>query len=112
MAYADDVLVFLTNPDELRTLLAILNLYGRASNARLNREKTVAVSLNNCTHTTWIHILQAEGISNWFDRTPSIGTAYLGYPLTSSKAQLQAFLEMLLRKHALTLSFYPNDLYQ
>lgn len=87
-----------TSVDELRTLLAILDLYGRASNARVNRGKTAADPLSGRAHTAWIHVLQNEGISSWLDWTSSIGTTYLGYPLSSSKAQLQALLDKLLQE--------------
>lgn len=46
LTYADDILVFLSSPSELPTLFSIISMYERASNARLNRDKTLAVSLS------------------------------------------------------------------
>ncbi|KAG1529343.1 hypothetical protein G6F51_014173 [Rhizopus arrhizus] len=46
LAYADDILVFLSSPSELPILLSTISMYERASNARLNRDKTLAVSLS------------------------------------------------------------------
>ncbi|EIE90701.1 hypothetical protein RO3G_15412 [Rhizopus delemar RA 99-880] len=63
MAYADDVLVFLTRPTELQTLLHLVSLYGKASNARLNRGKTMAVSLSGEDHHDWRQTPIANGIT-------------------------------------------------
>jgi hypothetical protein len=50
LAYADDVLVFLTRPTELQTLLYLVSLYVKTSNVRLNRGKALAVSLSGEDH--------------------------------------------------------------
>ena len=52
LAYADDTFVFLSQPRELSELLRILDLYERASNAKLNREKTVVVSPSGAQQPT------------------------------------------------------------
>ncbi|KAG1516743.1 hypothetical protein G6F52_009382 [Rhizopus delemar] len=88
LAYADDVLIFLTRPTELQTLLHLVSLYGKASNARLNRGKTLAVSLSGEDHQDWRQMLSANGITQWHDKRASSATIYLGYPLTSSAQQM------------------------
>ncbi|KAG2219293.1 hypothetical protein INT45_011308 [Circinella minor] len=67
LAYADDVLIFLSNPSELSVLLELLNLYGRASNAQLNKDKTVALSLSGKRQLPWIAALNRAGINVWND---------------------------------------------
>lgn len=64
LAYADDVLVFLTRPDQLSILLQLFDLYGQASNARLNRHKTMAISLSGRRDQDWTQTLQAAGRSS------------------------------------------------
>jgi hypothetical protein len=46
LSYADDLQVFLTNTTEWDKLVEILQLYGRASNAKVNLNKTVVISLS------------------------------------------------------------------
>ncbi|KAI8138562.1 hypothetical protein BJV82DRAFT_523184 [Fennellomyces sp. T-0311] len=45
LPYTDDILVCLRRPAELTVLLHLMDLYNRASNAKLNRDKTIAVSM-------------------------------------------------------------------
>lgn len=45
LAYADDLLAFLSTPDELTTLQHLLRTYQLASNGKVNINKSVAVSL-------------------------------------------------------------------
>ncbi|KAG1135452.1 hypothetical protein G6F38_012791 [Rhizopus arrhizus] len=107
LAYADDVLVFLTRSTELQTLLYLVSLYGKASNARLNRGKTITVSLSGEDHHDWRQTLFANGIIKWHDKRASSATTYLRYPLTSSAQQLSSYLDSLIvkiEKHATILS--------
>lgn len=107
LAYADDILVFLTRPDQLHTLLQLFDIYSHASNTRLNRHKTMAVSLSGRRQPEWQHILQTEGILHWQDRSSPECVEYLGYPLSNSPGQLNRFLENRLdkvRKHVQLLS--------
>lgn len=50
LSYADDLQVFLTNTTEWDKLVEILQLYGRASNAKVNLNKTVVIYLCQDTH--------------------------------------------------------------
>ncbi|KAG1140556.1 hypothetical protein G6F37_008998 [Rhizopus arrhizus] len=53
LAYADGVIVFLKGPTELQVLLQLVSLYGRASNAKPNCHKTLAVSLSGQEQLEW-----------------------------------------------------------
>ena len=92
LAYADDVLISLTNPSELLVPLELLNLYSRASNAQLNKDKTVALSLSGKRQLPWITALNRAGINVWNDEHNTNPVMYLGYPLTHNKTQLNTFL--------------------
>ncbi|KAG1322593.1 hypothetical protein G6F63_013324 [Rhizopus arrhizus] len=98
MAYADDIAVFLVDPGELHALLDILALYSRASNARLNRHKALAISLSGQPQQSWQSALSSHGITQWHDRSNSTAAIYLGYPLTSTNHQLSSFLDNILLK--------------
>ncbi|KAG1157103.1 hypothetical protein G6F36_014271 [Rhizopus arrhizus] len=96
LAYADDVLVFLKDPIELTSLLALITAYELASNAKLNLDKTIAVSLSGHSQPLWRHCLQHRGITHWHDSSSHVAAIYLGFPLTSSSAQLATFLDEML----------------
>lgn len=98
MAYAVDVIVFLNKPNELQALLRILSVYGQASNARLNRDKTLAVSLSGELHPEWRRMLEANQIFQWHDKQNISAAIYLGYPLTSNKQQLKNYLLSIIVK--------------
>jgi hypothetical protein len=93
LAYADDFLVFLKDPIELTSLLALINAYELASNAKLNLDKTIAVSLSGHSQPLWRRCLQHRGITHWHDSSSHVAAIYLGFPLTSSSAQLTTFLD-------------------
>ncbi|KAG1053177.1 hypothetical protein G6F43_004728 [Rhizopus delemar] len=84
LAYADDVLVFLKGPIELEALLQLVSLYGRASNAKLNHHKTLAVSLSGEEQLEWRTVLNVSRILQWYDNKESTTAIYLGYPLTNN----------------------------
>ncbi|KAG1165002.1 hypothetical protein G6F46_005500 [Rhizopus delemar] len=84
LADADDVIAFLKSPTELQDLLQLVSLYGRASNAKLNHHKTLAVSLSGEEQLEWRTVLNANRILQWYDNKESTTAIYLGYPLTNS----------------------------
>jgi hypothetical protein len=85
LAYADDLAVFLSSPDEWTALIAIMELYGRASNAKINIEKTVVISLSGATHRAWTRLLTAASDQiQWHDAQCQNAVRYLGYPLYTS----------------------------
>ncbi|KAG0752508.1 hypothetical protein G6F16_013150 [Rhizopus arrhizus] len=96
LAYADDIMVLLSDPEELPALLDIVNTYERASNARLNRDKTLAVSLSGNIQPQWTQMLHSCNMHQWHDKSNDTAAIYLGFPLTSSKAQMKNFLDDLL----------------
>lgn len=94
LSYADDLEVFLNNTGEWYTLLGILKRYSYASNAKVNLNKTVLVSLSGQRLVPWITIAETEGVE-WQDETSSGYVRYLGYPLYHSPNQLQVYLDEL-----------------
>ncbi|ORE08783.1 hypothetical protein BCV72DRAFT_191742, partial [Rhizopus microsporus var. microsporus] len=63
LAYADDILVFFSDSLEITQVLDVLHLYEQASNAKLNRYKTIAVSLSGDPLLTWQRNLYDHGIA-------------------------------------------------
>ncbi|KAG1453633.1 hypothetical protein G6F56_007518 [Rhizopus delemar] len=92
LAYADDIIVFLSNPEEIQTLMSIFSIYECASNARLNHYKTIAVSISGAPLESWQSTLSSAGITQWHDRSSPNAAIYLGFPLTSANHQTAAFL--------------------
>jgi hypothetical protein len=85
LVYADDLVVFLSSPAEWKALIAIMDLYGRASNAKINIEKTIVISLSGATHRVWKHLLNSVSEQiQWHDAQCQTAVRYLGYPLYSS----------------------------
>jgi hypothetical protein len=102
LSYADDLEVFLSSPGEWLVLLSLLEVYGRASNAKVNLNKTVVVSLSGVAHQSWIDIASAAGVE-WHDSTSIGSVRYLGYPLYHTDVQLLHFLDAIkvkLERHA------------
>lgn len=97
LAYADDLLVFVKNQHEWKYLLEIFGIYNKASNAKINLNKTVMFSVTGQAHEHWIDIAKDYGI-NWHDKSSSSSVTYLGYPLYSSSKQRDLFLETLEKK--------------
>lgn len=95
-AYADDIMVFLSNPQDLARLQLHLNRYQLSSNAKLNAHKSQAISLSGQPQPEWNQTLEQAGFPTCHDRTWSSAVVYLGYPLASSKRQLDVYLDKLL----------------
>ena len=87
LAYADDVCIFLSSENDLVLLQSHLDRYGLVSNAKINLQKTEAVSLSGRPSPSWQSILRSYEITSWHDRTSSTALRYLGFPLISSLAQ-------------------------
>lgn len=96
LAYADDVMIFLSTPSDLHRLQLHLSKYQSASNAKLNPHKSQAISLSGNRQPEWNTFLQQSGFPTCHDRTWLEPIIYLGYPLASSKSQLDEFLAKLL----------------
>lgn len=96
-AYADDLLAMVSSVEEWEALDRALQLYGSASNARINLNKTVAFPMSNSfdiplkTHLSTLSI-------QWHDETSSDALIYLGFPLFFGKAQQNSFWNKVLAK--------------
>lgn len=97
LAYADDVIVFLQDTTEWETLMHIYQQYSKASNARINLQKTASLSLSGKRHPAW-HRLSLENQITWYDENSSQAVIYLGYPLYSTQIQLDNFLDTVYQK--------------
>lgn len=98
LAYADDVAVFLRNPEDFHHLCTLYNIYAQASNAKLNLGKTEAFSLSGHPHPQWQSFLNSHGISTWHDHASLSAIRYLGFAICSSIAQRNAFVNDMLLK--------------
>ncbi|KAG0803284.1 hypothetical protein G6F20_013659 [Rhizopus arrhizus] len=70
MAYADDVVCFLEDPEDLTILHNHLSTYSRASNAKVNFHKTEAFSLSGSSgiyQLLWRSHLHSHNIYSWHD---------------------------------------------
>ncbi|KAK4518233.1 uncharacterized protein ATC70_001585 [Mucor velutinosus] len=94
LSYADDLEVFLTSTAEWPVLLSLLSLYGKASNAKVNLEKTVLLSLSGEAHADWKRVTETSNIE-WYDSSSVGSVRYLGYPLYHTEEQLQHFLNSI-----------------
>jgi hypothetical protein len=90
LSYADDLEVFLSNPSEWPILRELLSIYGLASNAKVNIQKTVII-LSGTSHPEWIDIAANDGFE-WYDAQSSSALRYLGYPLYHNDQQLLSYL--------------------
>ena len=92
LSYADDLEVFLSHPREWHTLIALLQRYGAASNAKVNLSKTVIVSISGRPIEEWKAIANTYG-ADWHDSHNPEAVRYLGYPLYHTPQQLSSFLD-------------------
>ncbi|EIE86810.1 hypothetical protein RO3G_11521 [Rhizopus delemar RA 99-880] len=98
LAYADDLLIYLKNAEDLAEVQQLIQCYNQASNAKMNYDKTVAFSVSGRPHPHWLPALQEHGITKWHDRNDSEPLIYLGYPLATSSAQKKVFQDRLITK--------------
>ncbi|KAG0755660.1 hypothetical protein G6F62_008320 [Rhizopus arrhizus] len=100
MAYADDVVCFLEDPEDLTILHNHLSTYSRASNAKVNFHKTEAFSLSGSSgiyQLLWRSHLHSHNIYSWHDRCSSSCIVYLGFPLYTSVSQRNQFLDKIIQ---------------
>ncbi|KAG1533569.1 hypothetical protein G6F51_012544 [Rhizopus arrhizus] len=111
LAYADDVLCLLHDPGDLRVLQSHLSLYSRASNAKVNFHKTQVLSLSGSPliyPSVWRDPLLNHNISHWHDCRSLEPLIYLGFPLCSSSAQRNFFLDNLLHKIRISCNLHSQ----
>lgn len=92
LSYADDLEVFLSSPLEWNHLQSILQCYSRASNAKVNIQKTEVVSLSGLVNEEW-RLISQEALIAYYTSDSRNAIRYLGYPLYSSPHQLSNFLD-------------------
>ncbi|KAI9007927.1 hypothetical protein CLU79DRAFT_840396 [Phycomyces nitens] len=85
-------------PSEISSLFAIMDLYSRASNTRVNTGKTVGVYLSGVFVPDWGPVLTAAETTNLHDYNSTDSIRYLGFSLTSHPRQLDTFRSALLSK--------------
>ena len=81
MAYADDTILFINSPEELRCSMQIYDQYAKVSNAKLNDSKTIGVVMRGTAGSWRSHFPHYQ----WYDVNSSTCPTYLGYPLSPSK---------------------------
>ncbi|CDH54866.1 hypothetical protein RO3G_01611 [Lichtheimia corymbifera JMRC:FSU:9682] len=89
--YADDLEVFLSHPREWDILMDLLQCYGAASNAKVNLNKTILMSLSGKHYLEWEQLADTFG-AQWHDAHSSEAVRYLGYPLYHNEDQLSLFM--------------------
>jgi hypothetical protein len=94
MAYADDVVAFVENKGQWSRLMENVERYRAASNAKINLQKTVMISLSGERHEQWAKYAERNLIT-WHDKFCTDPVNYLGYPLHSSPLQFHNFLEQI-----------------
>jgi subtilisin-like proprotein convertase family protein len=67
MAYADDLVIFLSSPREWQVIMNILKLYDKASNAKVNLEKTIVFPMAGNAQTEWQVIID-NASGKWHDQ--------------------------------------------
>jgi hypothetical protein len=97
LAYADDLLIFFKDTSEWATAKSLFELYSQASNSKVNLQKTYLVSLSGEPYEEWNVLCNTEQLE-WHDKSKTTAIRYLGFPLSSSKNQLEAFLADTLDK--------------
>ncbi|SAL96363.1 hypothetical protein, partial, partial [Absidia glauca] len=97
LAYADDLLIFFRDTSEWPAAKSLFDLYSKASNSRVNLQKTYLVSLSGESYAEWINLCNTDQLE-WHDHNNANAITYLGYPLTSSPKQLDSFLDGTLDK--------------
>ncbi|KAG0870908.1 hypothetical protein G6F15_011532 [Rhizopus arrhizus] len=108
LAYADDVLVFLHSPSDFIRLKNAVDIYGAASNAKLNFNKTQAFSLSGDPLSSWQQFLISHNMTSWHDRLSTHSLIYLGYPVYSSTAQRTLYVNQLTNKIALSCQIHSQ----
>ncbi|KAG0803765.1 hypothetical protein G6F20_013235 [Rhizopus arrhizus] len=108
LAYADDVLVFLHSPSDFIRLKYAIDIYGAASNTKLNFNKTQAFSLSGDPLSNWQQFLISHNITSWHDCLSTHSSIYLGYPVYSSTAQRTLYVNQLTNKIALSCQIHSQ----
>ncbi|KAG1062006.1 hypothetical protein G6F41_011833 [Rhizopus arrhizus] len=87
-----------TPSDDFQRFCVRYDEYAQASNAKLNLGKIEAFSLSGRPNPTWQSFLATQGITTWHDRNSTSAIRYLVFPIYSSIAQRNAFVNELTLK--------------
>jgi hypothetical protein len=113
LAYADDVLTFVKTHSELLELQRRLKVYNRASNAKINYDKSVAFPL----HGGLMKGVEGRKVKDriterlkmkWYDSHSPGYIKYLGYPIWFSTHQRDVYVSELLGKVNSSVEIYSN----
>ncbi|KAK4513077.1 uncharacterized protein ATC70_011523 [Mucor velutinosus] len=101
LAYADDVLTFVKSRAELLDLEERLRTYNKASNSKINYDKSVAFPLHGGRMTSQTGgLIQDHATNNlkikWYDSTSTGFIKYLGYPIWFCNQQRDVYIAKLL----------------
>ncbi|CAO3569417.1 unnamed protein product [Mortierella alpina] len=96
-AFADDLLIYLASLTEWHWLEETLQLYGRASNAKVNLAKTVAFPMGKEPNAALKAHLETSQIQ-WHDKNKEDALTYLGFPVAFSKQQAANYWDRLTTK--------------
>ena len=91
LAYADDLLIFLSAPNEWETLTHHLHIYHLACNAKVNLAKTILFPLAGNASIPWQTLVRQKPL-NWHDSSNPAPTNYLEYPIWHTQDQFALFL--------------------
>ncbi|OAD66797.1 hypothetical protein PHYBLDRAFT_152067 [Phycomyces blakesleeanus NRRL 1555(-)] len=107
LTYVNDLLILLSFSYKLAPLLSLLFVYGKASNAYMNLDKTIAISLSGNFTPNWDPVLTLADITSLHNHNSANTIYYLGFPLLSHLCQLDSFHSAPLSKldqHCLVLA--------
>ncbi|KAK4514843.1 uncharacterized protein ATC70_002448 [Mucor velutinosus] len=113
LAYADDVLTYVKSHSELTELQRRLKTYNRASNAKINYDKSVAFPLHGGSMKGSEGLRVQDHIINrlkmkWYDSHSPGYIKYLGYPIWFSNHQRDVYVSELLGKVKAAVAIYSQ----
>jgi hypothetical protein len=98
LAYADDVCLILTNPQELDRVKIHMDNYARVSNAKFNENKTEVFSLSGPWNQDWNAPLQSLNITTFHHQSSLQPFRYLGFYIPYNARQRKVIEGQLLLK--------------
>lgn len=113
LAYADDILIFAKNKAEYLAIEDCLKGYSKASNSKINLDKSVAFPLHGSKMVGHKGAELRNYITNnqrmkWFDNSSTGYLKYLGYPLWFNNQQRDTFVDNISGKIQATVNFYKE----
>ena len=107
LCYADDALAFVQNRNDLQRLEYHLEIYCKATNAKINYNKVEAISLSGKnTGSYWRNALTDMKITKFTTIDNTVPVTYLGFPLLHSIRQREVFMARFLDNLRTTVKIY------